>query len=96
MARKNKKLHWYRYTRIPGDGRDGLGTRKETIFEERSDEAAKRKAVKLDSQFVKLNGFIVNPILERGKMVVVRKKEFQRERIVAVPSEFSHSATAKE
>jgi len=92
-------MNWYRYTRTPGDSRDGLlASPIEDVFTARNDKEAKEKARKLDEAFVKLGGFIANPILECGVNKLTRKvvREFKSTRIVAVPSEFSYSATSRE
>jgi len=82
-------MNWYRYTRTLGDSRDGLGSLCETVFEERDDIDARTHAARLDVNFMELGGFVTARKLERGKMVSVRKKEFQRTKKVLIEPRFS-------
>lgn len=97
-TRKADGLRWYRYSRIPGNSHGGVYPRIDTVFQAKSDKDAKEQAEKMDAHLLGVGGFVINPILERGRMVRVagEMRAFKKTSVAYVPSEFSHSATARE
>ena len=84
MARKSRKLYWFRYTYTPGDGKDGLDKPHDIVFKAQSINKAwtmihgRRglKALESLKTFEKLGGFITREKLTPG--FIIERKVIRR------------------